>query len=80
MIIENGLVRFSQIRVLIMSFCHHVGPQTTLLIAQNANPLLYLHLLKSSSLKELYFDGCEKINDTAMINLTAKKTSLKYEQ
>jgi hypothetical protein len=46
-----------------MKFCPFVSGETLSIIAEEANPFF---------LRELYLDGCDKINDAAIINLASK--------
>lgn len=46
-----------------MKFCPFVSGETLTIIAEESNPFF---------LRELYLDGCDKINDTAIQNLTSK--------
>jgi hypothetical protein len=46
-----------------MKFCPFVSGETLTIIAEEANPFY---------LRELYLDGCDKINDVAIMNLTSK--------
>jgi hypothetical protein len=48
-----------------MKFCPYVSGETLTLIAEEANPFF---------LRELYLDGCDKINDAAIMNLASKTT------
>ena len=57
----NLISRSNQLRVLSLRYCQHVCDETLEIIAENANPFY---------LRELYLDGCEKINDTALGKLT----------
>lgn len=40
-----------------MKFCSYIGPEAMQIIADEANPFF---------LREIYLDGCEKINDLAL--------------
>jgi hypothetical protein len=53
--------RSSQLRILCLKFCPNVTGETLTIIADEANPFY---------LRELYLDGCDKINDHALANLT----------
>ena len=48
------IIRASQLRVLCLKFCPSVSGDTLAIIAEEANPFY---------LRELYLDGCDKIND-----------------
>jgi hypothetical protein len=50
--------------VLSLKFCPNVSGETLTIIAEEANPFF---------LRELYLDGCDKINDHALANLTLKR-------
>ena len=52
--------RSSQLRVLSFRYSQHVNDETLEIIAMCANPFF---------LRELYLDGCEKVNDEAMLKL-----------
>ena len=56
--------RSSQLRILSLKFCPNVSGETLTIIAEEANPFY---------LRELYLDGCDKINDHALANLTIKR-------
>ena len=58
--------RSSQLKILSLRYCQHVSDETLEIIAENANPFY---------LRELYLDGCEKINDTALVKLTKPRLS-----
>lgn len=62
--------RTTQLRVLCLKFCPSVCSDTLAIIAEEANPFY---------LRELYLDGCDKINDQAIANLVQKKTK-EYKQ
>jgi len=53
--------RSTQLQVLSLKYCQHVNEETMEIISQQANPFF---------LRELYLDGCERINDNALIKLT----------
>lgn len=55
--------RASQLRVLSLKFCPNVSAETLTIIAEEANPFY---------LRELYLDGCDKINDNALLALAGK--------
>jgi len=60
------LVNYStQLKVLSLRYCQHVNEDTMAIIADHANPFY---------LKELYLDGCEQINDAALIQLTKPRS------
>jgi len=46
-----------------MKFCPYVSGETLAVIAEECNPFY---------LRELYLDGCDKINDAALQFLTAR--------
>ena len=58
---SSMIQRSVQLKVLSLRYCQHVCDETLEIIADNANPFY---------LRELYLDGCEKINDTALMKLT----------
>eukprot|EP00347_Sterkiella_histriomuscorum_P009893 403339469 len=58
------LNRSTQLRVLALKFCPNISTDALALIAEWANPFY---------LKELYLDGCDKINDAAMAALVRKR-------
>ena len=64
-LIANMLQRSCQLRVLSLRYCQHVTQDTMTIIADNCNPFF---------LKELYLDGCENVNDMALINLVKPRT------
>ncbi|CDW83611.1 UNKNOWN [Stylonychia lemnae] len=61
--------RSSQLIVLGLKFCPQISGETLGLIAEWANPFY---------LKELYLDGCDKINDQAMMNLVKKRVNNQF--
>ena len=54
-------MKANQLTILSLKYCPSVDENTTELISIHANPFY---------LRELYLDGCEKINDTALLKLT----------
>jgi hypothetical protein len=58
----TGLIsKSSQLQILSLKYCPNVNEQTCEVISLNAN---------SFFLREIYLDGCEKINDEALLKLT----------
>lgn len=55
--------RSAQLRTLSLKFCQQVSQETLQVIAEWANPYY---------LRELYLDGCEKVNDQALSSLTMR--------
>lgn len=55
--------RSSQLRVLSLKFCPNVSAECLAIIAEEANPFY---------LRELYLDGCDKINDAALLSLMGR--------
>lgn len=53
---------FTQLKVLSLRFCPQVGDEVLEAIAEHANPFY---------LKELYLDGCEKVQDEGLLKLVA---------
>ena len=47
-----------------LKYCPHVNDEVCIAIAEHANPYY---------LRELYLDGCDKINDTALQRLAAPR-------
>lgn len=64
MMLIRVIARSSQLHTISFKFCASVDEHTTKLISQHAN---------SFYLRELYLDGCERINDLALVKLTAPK-------
>jgi hypothetical protein len=54
------LSRSTQLRVLCLKFCPNICGDTLGLIAEHANPFF---------LRELYLDGCDRVNDQALYQL-----------
>lgn len=63
-IFRDLLASSNQLRVLSLRYCQFAGDEVMLMIAEHVNPF---------SLKELYLDGCEAINDDALFKLTKQR-------
>ena len=59
--------RATNLQVLSLRYCQHISEDTLEMISQKANPFF---------LRELYLDGCEKINDSALLRLTKTRSSV----
>lgn len=59
--LSSFIGRSTQLQILSLKYCPNVNDHTCRVISFSANSLF---------LKELYLDGCEKINDEALLNLT----------
>jgi hypothetical protein len=56
-ILGKVIMRSSQLAVINLMYCSLVDDKVTSIVARHANPFF---------LKELYLDGCERINDAAL--------------
>jgi hypothetical protein len=59
--------RSTQLQILSLKYCQHVNEETLEIIAQQANPFF---------LRQLYLDGCERVDDNALLKLTTPKSTM----